>query len=100
MEELLGDLFGEFDAFFGEVEGFGFADGADDEAFFVEAFADVPVEGFPSALVAAFFGPGIEVEEGEGGLVDSFLIVIHQEEDRDDSWESEGGVCLEWSAEL
>jgi hypothetical protein len=51
-------------------------------------------------LVAAFFGPGIEVEEGEGGLVDSFLIVIHQEEDRDDSWESEGGVCLEWSAEL
>ena len=92
-KELTGDLLGEFDAFVGESKGFGFADGVGDETFLVEAFSDVPVERFPSALVAAFFGPRVEEEEGERGLVDFFLIVIHWREFRGFSKRSEGRVA-------
>lgn len=76
-EEFAGDFFSEGLAFFGEGDGFGFTDGVGDEALFVEAVADVPVEGFPDALVTGGLSPGVDEEEGEGGLVDFSLVVVH-----------------------
>ena len=79
-EEFGGDLFGCFDSFVGEIDGFGFADWIGDEALFVEAVADVPIEGFPaSGVFIGAFLPGVDEEEGEGGLVDFFVVVFDGE---------------------
>lgn len=76
-KEFGGDLLGEFDSLFGEEDGFGLTNWVGDQAFFVEALADVPIEGFPGSVVVGILFPRIYEKEGEGSFDDLGRVVIH-----------------------
>ena len=62
-EKLGGDFLGKFDPFLGEEDGLGLADWIGNQAFFVEAVADVPIEGFPGSVGFGAFLPRVYEKE-------------------------------------